>query len=118
MSNQSLSIASPAPMLTSGKQKLAVALASIGILLLLITWAEGRAVAPIPVFLSAPGLTTVGVIVFIREEYLTRPEGVKNNGAWFRSLTARGKGLAGGYRRHWIERWMIYSGPAHKKFMI
>lgn len=31
-----------------------------------------------------------GIAIFVREEYLTRPEGIKNNGAWLRSLTARG----------------------------
>lgn len=90
MRNEALSIATPAPILTTGKQKLAVALAGIGILLLLVTWAAGKAIAPIPVFLSALGLTTAGVVIFIREEYHNRPEGIKNNGAWFRSLTARG----------------------------
>ena len=90
MRNESLSISTPAPILTTGKQKIAVAVAGIGILLLLVTWAAGKAVAPVPVFLSALGLTTAGVIIFVREEYLKHPEGIKNNGVWFRSLTARG----------------------------
>ncbi|MBK8557252.1 MAG: 4Fe-4S binding protein [Lewinellaceae bacterium] len=90
MQDESLSIATPAPVLTTGKQKLAVALAGIGILLLLIVWAAGTAIAPVPVFLTALGLTSAGVWVFVQEEYLKYPEGIKNNGVWFRSLTARG----------------------------
>lgn len=90
MRNESLSIATPVPALTTGKQKVAIALSGVGILLLLVTWAAGKAIAPIPVFLSALGLTTAGIVIFVREEYLRRPEGIKNNGAWFSSLTARG----------------------------
>ncbi|MBV6442649.1 MAG: 4Fe-4S binding protein [Haliscomenobacteraceae bacterium CHB4] len=90
MRNESLSIATPIPALTTGKQKVAVALSGMGILLLLVTWAAGKAISPVPVFLSALGLTTAGIVVFVREEYLRRPEGIKNNGAWFSSLTARG----------------------------
>lgn len=90
MRDESLSIATPAPALTTGKQKIAIGLAGIGIVLLLLTWAAGQALAPVPVLLSAFGLAAAGTALFIREEYLTRPEGIKNNGAWFRSLTARG----------------------------
>jgi polyferredoxin len=36
------------------------------------------------------GLMFVGVLIFIREEYLFKPEGIKNNGVWFKSLSARG----------------------------
>lgn len=90
MRNEPLSIATPVPTLTTGKQKVAIALSGMGILLLLVTWAAGNAIAPIPVFLSALGLTTAGIVIFVREEYLRRPEGIKNNGAWFSSLTARG----------------------------
>jgi Pyruvate/2-oxoacid:ferredoxin oxidoreductase delta subunit len=90
MRDSSLSIANPNPILTSGKQKLALALAGIGALMLLIVWGADASVAPLPVFLVSMALMTAGTALFIREEYQTRPEGIKNNGVWFKSLTARG----------------------------
>ncbi|NUQ25809.1 MAG: 4Fe-4S binding protein [Saprospiraceae bacterium] len=90
MQTESLSISVPSPAYTSAKQKIAIALSGIGILLILVVWAAGRAVAPVPVSLVAFGFMLAGVAVFVREEYLKHPEGIKNNGAWFRSLTARG----------------------------
>ena len=90
MKNASLSLATPNPMLTTGKQKLALVLAGLGVVLLLLVWAARNAFAPLPVLLAALGLVTAGVLIFIREEYLTRPEGIRNNGVWFGSLSARG----------------------------
>ncbi|MBK8921277.1 MAG: 4Fe-4S binding protein [Saprospirales bacterium] len=90
MDHASLSIATPAPVLTTGKQKAGLVLAGAGLLLVLVTWAAGQAVAPVPTLLAALSLCTAGVALFIREEYLTRPAGIQNNGAWFRSLSARG----------------------------
>lgn len=76
--------------MTTPKQKIALGSASLGILLLLITWAAGRDVVPFALFWVAFALVSFGITFFVREEYLTRPEGIKNNGVWFRSLTARG----------------------------
>lgn len=90
MSQPSLSLATPNPTLTSPLQKLALALAGMGALLLLIVWAAGKAILPVPVFISAILLFTAGAWLFIRSEYKNRPEGIKNNALWFRSLTARG----------------------------
>lgn len=90
MNNTSLSIASSNPILTTGKQKLALALAGLGLVLLLVVWFARNAFAPLPVLLGSLGLMTAGTLLFVREEYLTRPEGIKNNGVWFRSLSARG----------------------------
>ncbi len=90
MNNTSLSIATPNPILTTGKQKLALALAGLGVVLLLVVWFARNAFAPLPVLLGSLGLMTAGTLLFVREEYLTRPAGIKNNGVWFRSLSARG----------------------------
>lgn len=86
----SLSLTSPHPALTTGKQKIALALAGLGVVLLLLVWAAQNAFAPVPVLLAALGLMGTGALIFIQEEYLTRPEGIKNNGVWFKSLSARG----------------------------
>lgn len=90
MRDASVSIANPAPMMTTVRQKLALVVAGVGILLLLVVWAAGRAIAPLPTFGAALILVAAGILLFVREEYLQRPEGIKNNGVWFRSLTARG----------------------------
>jgi polyferredoxin len=84
------SLATPNPSLTTGKQKLALALAGLGVVLLLLVWAAQNAFAPVPVLLAALGLMLLGVLVFVREEYLRRPAGIQNNGVWFKSLSARG----------------------------
>lgn len=90
MKNASLSIANPNPTLTTGKQKIALALAGFGAVLLLLVWAAQNAFAPVPVLSLSLGLMLTGVLVFVREEYLNKPEGIKNNGVWFKSLSARG----------------------------
>ena len=87
---ESLSLSTPTPLLTTGKQKAAMALAGLGVVLLLLVWAARDAFAPVPVLLASLGLMLAGAGLFIREEYLHRPEGIKNNGVWFKSLSARG----------------------------
>lgn len=87
---ESLSIAKPQLVRTSGKQKLAIGLAGMGAVLLLLVWAARDAFSPLPVLLTSLGLMVAGLWLFIREEYLGKPEGIKNNGVWFRSLSARG----------------------------
>jgi Pyruvate/2-oxoacid:ferredoxin oxidoreductase delta subunit len=77
-------------MLVSSKQKIALSLAGLGVLLLLAVWAAQNAFSPVPVLLAALGLMSAGVWLFIREEYASKPEGIKNNGVWFKSLSARG----------------------------
>ncbi len=90
MKDFSLSIATPNPAMTSGRQKGALATAGVGVLLLLGVWFRGEALVPGLMLAVSIFLMTVGTAWFIMEEYLVRPEGIKNNGAWFRSLTARG----------------------------
>lgn len=80
MQNASISISNPAPAMTTARQKIALGVAGIGVLLLLVVWAAGGAVAPMPTFLAALALVAAGVGLFVREEYLTRPEGIRNNG--------------------------------------
>jgi len=90
MKDASLSIANPHPTLTTARQKFALAMSGIGIVLLLLVWASQKAFAPVPLLLVSFGLMFVGVLIFFREEYLFKPEGIKNNGVWFKSLSSRG----------------------------
>ena len=87
----SLSIANPNPIHTSLKQKVALATASLGILMLLVVWASGNVMGNPSVYLGlAFAITAIGTAIFVREEYANKPEGIKNNGVWFRGLTTRG----------------------------
>ena len=87
----SLSIANPNPIHTSLKQKVALAVASLGILMLLVVWASGSVIGNPSLYLGlAFAITTIGTAIFVREEYANKPEGIKNNGVWFRGLTTRG----------------------------
>lgn len=86
----SLSLATPNPSLTTGKQKIALALAGLGAVLLLLVWAAQNAFWPVPMLFTSLGLMVVGMWLFVREEYLTKPEGIKNNRVWINSLSARG----------------------------
>ncbi len=90
MQEHSLSWVPTAPVGISRAQQIALALGAAGALLLLVVWAAGRAIAPVPTLLLSFGLMAAGVGWFIREEYLKQPVGIYNNGVWFRSLTARG----------------------------
>lgn len=90
MKNESMSFATPRPQLTGAGQKLALVLAGWGLLLFLFAGFSERVFAPWPLLAAALGLLLAGTLAFIRAEYLKQPAGVKNNGVWFRSLSARG----------------------------
>ena len=90
---QSLSITNPHPIHTSTRQKTALAAIGMGVLMFLLAWAS-RGVAvllPPSVFLALSlGLVTIGSVFFVKEEYANKPEGIKNNGVFFKSLATRG----------------------------
>jgi ferredoxin-type protein NapH len=90
MQQESLALANPSPALTSGRQKIALLLAGTGVLLLLLVWGSGQHLPQWPVLALSVLLLSAGTAWFIREEYSRFPAGIKNNGVWFRSLTARG----------------------------
>ena len=88
---QSLSIANPNPIHTSTTQKVATAAISLGVLMALMAWASGKVPFAPSVFLAlAVGLVSVGTIFYVRDAYKGTPEGIKNNGVMFKSLTSRG----------------------------
>lgn len=86
----SLSIANPHPETASPKQKTALALVGLGLLVLLIVWAGQRAWQPVFSLSLSLGLISGGAIWFFREEYAGKPEGIKNNGQMLRSFSNRG----------------------------
>jgi polyferredoxin len=88
--NHSMSLAKPDPVDISNKQKIALAGGIVGLFILVLalfnTNFPNKAV-----FLSlALGLITLGIIVYSRDAYLTKLEGIKNDGVWFKSISSRG----------------------------
>lgn len=88
--NISLSISNPNPVRTDAIQKFGLILGLIGLLILFLAWAgvvfPNKAIG----LYSALGLITVGTVIYSRRAYLSLPEGIKNNGVWFKSMSARG----------------------------
>ena len=88
-SGNSLSIANPDNSTLDGIQKVGLALASTGILLLLISWAGVR--LPSTAFLSVSLISILtGTALYAVRMYKKIPAGVHNNGVWTSSLTGRG----------------------------
>jgi ferredoxin-type protein NapH len=88
----SLSLANPAPIHTTIGQKLGLSALTIGVLMLFVAFFKGESadkLSPVLFFMVAATLIVGGAIVFIREEYIGKPEGIKNNNLLFHSLSAR-----------------------------
>jgi polyferredoxin len=88
--NHSMSLAKPDAQDISTKQKIALATGLIGLLILVLAFFNinfpNRAV-----FLALSiGLITTGTVVYSRDAYLTKLEGIKNDGVWFKSISSRG----------------------------
>ncbi len=88
--NHSMSLATPDALTISTKQKLALAIGLIGLLILALALLNinfpNKAL-----FLSLSlGLITLGTVIYSREAYLTKQEGIKNDGVWFKSISSRG----------------------------
>ncbi|WP_378178929.1 4Fe-4S binding protein [Aquimarina sp. SS2-1] len=93
MSNKldhSMSLASPEPKGISIKQKIAVAIGFTGLFILVLALLNTN----FPnqgVFLALSlVLITVGTIIFANDAYLTKLEGIKNDGVWLKSISSRG----------------------------
>ena len=88
--NHSMSLAKPDAVDMSTKQKIALAIGVVG--LFILTLALFNTSFPNKgLFLTlALGLISIGIIVYSRDEYLTKLEGIKNDGVWFKSISSRG----------------------------
>ncbi len=93
MSDVSMALSNPDQQNLNGLQRVALGLVAIGLLALFIAWSGQGANFPLPLFLTALGGITFGSLLYTYTEYKGRPEGIKNNGVFFKSISARG-GLA------------------------
>lgn len=73
-------------------QKISLALVGIGVLLLFVAFANVGVInaQPIPFLIASLSLISIGGVVFAIKQYGDRPEGIKNNGVMFGSLTYQG----------------------------
>lgn len=85
-----MSLASPDALNITTKQKIALATGLIGLFILILAVFNvdfpNRAI-----FLAVSlGLIIGGTAVYSREAYLTKLQGIKNDGVWFKSISSRG----------------------------
>ncbi len=87
--NPSLSLAKPDAYHTSGKQKIFLATGMIGLFVLVLALFNLEKFS-VWTLTSALSLIAVGVTGFSADAYLNKPEGIKNDGVWFKSISSRG----------------------------
>ncbi len=88
--NNSLSLATPHPHGMSAGEKTGLAIGVIGLMALFLALA-GIDLPSKPVTLATALIfITAGTIIYARALYIHHPEGIKNNGVWFKSISARG----------------------------
>ena len=88
--HKSMSIANPSPPFTDGIQKTAAAVGAIGLLMLLVAALGGFSVNQGTMLSLSLLLMALATIVYSWRAYAGLPEGIKNNGVWFSSLTNKG----------------------------
>lgn len=85
-----MSLASPNAQDISTKKKIALGIGFTGLFILVIALAN----VSLPnqgLFLTLSlGLITAGTVLYSRDAYLTKLEGIKNDEAWFKSISSRG----------------------------
>lgn len=90
MTEESLSLSNPHPKGTDAIQKAGLAIASLGVLILFISW-FGIKYQQSSLFLFIALFSIfAGTIIYSARTYLIIPEGIKNNGIWLNSFTNRG----------------------------
>jgi Pyruvate/2-oxoacid:ferredoxin oxidoreductase delta subunit len=71
-------------------QKLSLSLVATGLLMMLVYWLSGMDNSTALYLYSSLTLITLGSVWYSYEQYVGTIAGIKNNGVWFRSLSARG----------------------------
>ncbi|MDT0558519.1 4Fe-4S binding protein [Ichthyenterobacterium sp. W332] len=88
--NHSMSLAKPDAQDLSTKQKIAIGLGTLGLFILTLALFNTDFTNK-GIFLTlALGLITTGTVIYANNAYLTKLEGIKNDGVWFKSISSRG----------------------------
>ncbi len=88
--NHSMSLATPDATDISKKQKIALAIGITGLFILALALLNVNFPNKGLFLTIALGLISVGTIFYARDAYLTKLEGIKNDGQWFKSISSRG----------------------------
>ena len=85
-----MSLATPDALNITNKQKIAVIIGIIGLFIMALALLNVNFPNK-DIFLTLSiGLIALGTILYSREAYLTKLEGIKNDGTWFKSISSRG----------------------------
>lgn len=85
----SLSISNPHLHKTDAVQKAGLALAGLGLLTLFLAWGNIPIPKTLGLIFALAGIV-IGTAIYSWRLYMKEPEGIKNNGVMFKSLTSRG----------------------------
>lgn len=86
----SMSLAKPEANDLSLVQKLAIVTGVVGLFILTLALFNTEFPNKGVFLLLSIGLIAFGTIIFARDSYLTKLEGIKNDGVWFKSISSRG----------------------------
>lgn len=90
MNDVSMALSNPDQQKLSGLQRVALGLVAIGLLALFIAWGGQATKAPLLLFSIAAGGISMGSLLYTYSEYSGKPEGIKNNAVFFKSISSRG----------------------------
>jgi len=85
-----MSLAKPDALNITTKQKVALAVGIIGLFILTLALFNTNFPNKSVFLTLSLGLITAGTVLYSREAYLNKLEGIKNDGQWFKSISSRG----------------------------
>jgi polyferredoxin len=85
-----MSLAKPDALDINNKQKLAIIIGVAGLFILVLALFNVNFPNEAFFLLLSLVLIVFGTAIFSREAYLNKPEGIKNDGTWFKSISSRG----------------------------
>ncbi len=88
--NHSMSLAKPDANDLTTKQKIAVVIGVIGFFILILALLNTNFPNKGMFLTASLVLISVGTLLFANDAYLTKLEGIKNDGVWFKSISSRG----------------------------
>ncbi|MDW5290163.1 4Fe-4S binding protein [Formosa sp. PL04] len=88
--NNSMSLANPDALDITNKQKIALAIGSVGLFIFILALLNTNFPNKAVFITLSLGSIFGGVILYSREAYLHKLEGIKNDGVWFKSISSRG----------------------------
>ena len=88
--NHSMSLAKPEANDLSSKQKIAVFIGVVGLFILTLALLNINFPNKTLFLTLSLGCIAAGTVIFANDMYLTKLEGIKNDGVWFKSISSRG----------------------------